>query len=134
MKRPVRMPPLPAPKVDIINLIDVLITLIAFFLFTSVFADHQQQLRVQLPAASHTDADRVPARIEIILTKANEIYCDNRRIEAGWLLEHLQSKYRGDEVVQIKADRECEYEWVVDLLDTVRSSGLSRVALAVRQR
>ena len=48
-KKPLDLSKLPGPKVEIINLIDVLITLVAFFLLTTVFADQLDQLQVNLP-------------------------------------------------------------------------------------
>lgn len=131
--KPIAKPPsLPAPKVEIINLIDVLITLIAFFMFTTVFAVNQSQLRIQLPVASDSESVKGRDSIEISLTKDNEIFLAERQIQPEELVAYLKNNCRTDELVMIRADRDCKYEWVISLLEKVKSSGLTRVGLRVR--
>jgi len=133
--KPIAKPPLlPAPKVEIINLIDVLITLIAFFMFTTVFAVNQSQLRIQLPVASDSEPVKGRDGIEISLTKDNEIFLAERQIQPEELVAYLKNNCRTNELVMIQADRDCKYEWVISLLEKVKSSGLTRVGLKVRPR
>jgi biopolymer transport protein ExbD len=132
MKPMLKPPPMPVPKVEIINLIDVLITLIAFFMFTTVFANKQQQIRIQLPKAAHSESNRTAEKLEISLTKENRIFIEGRRLQREELLDFLQKKRSGDRLVAIIADRSCKYEWIIDLLDMVKSCGLTRIALNVR--
>lgn len=132
MKLMVKPPSLPAPKVEIINLIDVLITLIAFFMFTTIFATKQQQLKIQLPAVSPSAPNKAEVGIEIGLTKDNRIFLAGNKMQPEELLKYLEKNYHSDELIMIKADRDCKYEWVIKLLDLIRSSGLTRVGLQVR--
>ncbi|NLW47056.1 MAG: biopolymer transporter ExbD [Firmicutes bacterium] len=134
MKVTVKPPPLPKPQVSIINLIDVLITLIAFFMFTTVFATKQQQIKVHLPSAAHGETTRVKDMIEILLTAENRIFIGDHQLQPGELADFLRSNYGGKEMVAILADRSCRYEWIVGLLDTVKSCGLTRVSLNVRSQ
>jgi biopolymer transport protein ExbD len=132
MKATVKPPPLPKPQLSIINLIDVLITLIAFFMFTTVFANKQQQIKVQLPSAAHGEVTGVKDKIEILLTAENRIFIGDHQLQLGELAVFLQKNCSGNEMAAILADRSCKYEWIIDLLDTVKSSGLTRVSLNVR--
>ena len=133
MKPGIKPPPMPTPKVEIINLIDVLITLIAFFMFTTVFANKQQQIKVQLPSASQGETNRrAEEKLEISLTKENRIFIEGRQLQRAELLQFLQRKRSRDKLVAIMADRSCKYEWIIDLLDTVKSCGLTRVSLNVQ--
>lgn len=134
MKPMVKPALMPAPKVEIINLIDVLITLIAFFMFTTVFASRQEQMKIQLPVASQSNSDKATVGIEICLNKGNEIYLAGNKIQSEELLEYLEKNCRSNELVTIKADRDCRYEWVIKLLDMIKSRGLNRVALRVSPR
>lgn len=125
---------LPAPKVEIINLIDVLITLIAFFMFTTVFAVNRSQLKIRLPVASGSESVKGRDSIEISLTKDNEIFLAERQIQPEKLVAYLRNNCRTNQLVMIQADRDCKYEWVIDLLEKVKSSGLSQVGLRVLPR
>lgn len=130
MKPPLKPEPLPPPKIEIINLIDVLITLIAFFMFTTVFAAKQGQLEIELPAASRSvSVVQAGVGIEIGLTKENRIIIAGKVVQPEKLSEYLRENCRSGELVVVKADRECKYEWVISLLDRIKSSGITRVGL-----
>jgi len=122
---------LPAPKVEIINLIDVLITLIAFFMFTTVFTTKQQQLKIQLPVASPSESNKANVGTEISLTKDNRIFIAGKRMGPEELAEYLQKRCRSNDLIVVKADRDCKYQSIINLLDQIKSSGLNRVALQV---
>lgn len=136
MAEPIKLPPLPPAKLEIINLIDVLITLIAFFLLTTVFAEKSHRLNIKLPVASHSASAVVPekeaAKIEIGIDKENRVYYEGNHIDDDELLKRLRIQNR-ESVVVIRADRDCRYGRVVKVLDVVKGCRLSKVALEVRQ-
>jgi biopolymer transport protein ExbD len=136
MAEPIRLPPLPPAKLEIINLIDVLITLIAFFMLTAVFAEKSHRLNIQLPVARHsgtTASSTAVMKIEIGIDKENQVYYEGQAIQEEQLLARLRIQ-NPETVVVIRADRDCRYGRVVKLLDVVKRCRLSRVALEVRQR
>jgi biopolymer transport protein ExbD len=136
MAEPIQLPPLPPARLEIINLIDVLITLIAFFMLTAVFAEKSHRLNIQLPVAKHSWTAAAPqkeaAKIEIGIDKENRIYYEGQAIQEKELLAHLRMQNR-ESIVIIRADRDCRYGRVVKVLDVVKSCRLSKVALEVRQ-
>lgn len=135
MAEPIQLPPLPPAKLEIINLIDVLITLIAFFMMTAVFAEKSHRLNIQLPVARHsgiTATQKEATKIEIGIDKENRIYYEGQAVQEEELLARLRIQNR-ETVVVIRADRDCRYGRVVKLLDVVKSCRLSKVALEVRQ-
>jgi biopolymer transport protein ExbD len=135
MADPIKLPPLPSAKLEIINLIDVLITLIAFFMLTSVFAEKSHRMNIQLPAARHSGsaaAQKEAAKIEIGIDKENRIFYEGHAIREEELPARLRIQNR-ETVVVIRADRNCRYGRVVKLLDVVKSCRLSKIALEVKQ-
>lgn len=133
-KQPIKLDLLPPPKVEIINLIDVMITLIAFFLLTTVFANDQQQLGIDLPKARQTQAvNRAAAKLLVQLDRDNRLYLDHRRIQEADLLPVLRRQPSGA-VVMVEADRACPYGAIVRLVDLVKRSRLTRISLAVKKR
>jgi biopolymer transport protein ExbD len=122
--------------VEIINLIDVLITLVAFFLLTTVFAGQQDTLRVNLPqleamATTHPQA----AVILIEMDTDHHLYLNKQAapICREDLRSFLQQMTRSDLTVTIQADQACRYEEVIRLLDLVQQSGVDRAGLEVRR-
>lgn len=138
-KKPLELPKMPAPKVEIINLIDVLITLVAFFLLTTVFADYKDRLRVNLPQVEQTSVNHPSSTgILIEMDAGSNIYLNgqNHPVTKEELLGFLQERQgRIDEYlgVTIQADKDCSYENVIRLLDLVRRSGYNQAVLEVRR-
>jgi biopolymer transport protein ExbD len=133
-KQPIKLELLPPPKVEIINLIDVMITLIAFFLLTTVFAQDQQQLGIKLPAARQSQTLQATARkLQIQLDRQHRLYLDQRPIREADLLPLLKQQPL-NVVVLIQADQACSYGAIVRLVDLVKQSGLTKVGFGVREK
>lgn len=136
MAEPIKLPPLPPARLEIINLIDVLITLIAFFMLTAVFADKSHRLNIKLPVAPHSGSaaatQKEVGKIEIGIDKDNRVYFQGLEIGDDELLKKLRIENR-ESVVIIRADRDCRYGRVVKVLDVVKGCRLSKVALEVRR-
>ncbi|HEY8344037.1 MAG TPA: biopolymer transporter ExbD [Bacillota bacterium] len=135
-KKPLDPGKLPGPKVEIINLIDVLITLVAFFLLTTVFADQRDYLRVNLPQVEEAGVTHpLSTGILIEMDEKNNIYLNKpgQPVPKEELIRFLRKNAGRDLMVTIQADKACNYEEVIRLLDLVRQCGYSRAALEVRR-
>ena len=133
-KKPLDLGKLPGPKVEIINLIDVLITLVAFFLLTTVFANQRDHLRVNLPQVDEAGVTHPSSRgILIEMDEKNNIYLNKhgQPVPKEEFIHFLQENVGHDLTVTIQADKDCNYEEVIRLLDLVRRCGYSRAALEV---
>jgi len=134
MKQPLHLEPLPPPRVEIINLIDVLMTLIAFFLLTTVFNDNQRRLPLNLPSASHRTATvKTRQWINVELTKNNELYINGIPASQTALISHLRG-FSPETPLTLKADAACQYQWIVTVLDSIRQAGFHGIAFAVKER
>lgn len=132
-KRPIELPPLPQPRLEMINLIDVLLTLLAFFMLTTVFAVSQgsREIKIRLPRASQgTQLAVQPHTIVLELNRKNVLFFEGRKLTRSALADLFAGVPR-ETAVMIRADRSCRYEWVVALLDQIKRSGLHRVGLEV---
>ena len=135
-KKTLELPKMPTPKVEIINLIDVLITLVAFFLLTTVFADYRDHLRVNLPQVEQTSVNHPSSTgILIEMDAGSNIYLNgqNYPVTKEELLGFLQERIDENLGVTIQADKDCSYEDVIRLLNLVRRSGYNQAALEVRK-
>jgi biopolymer transport protein ExbD len=103
-------------------------------MFTTVFANKQGQIRLDLPTASKSQSVKATLGMEISLTKANQIFLGDRQISPEELGEYLKTNCRTDDMITIKADRDCKYEWVISLLEKLKESGLTKVGLRVHPK
>ncbi len=131
-RAPLELKPLPPPRLEIINLIDVLITLIAFFMMTASFVETQRQLGVNLPQARRSeDVAAKVSRLCLEVAADEQIYWNGKPLPRNELDAVLGAQRPGTQLT-IEADRECRYQAVVTILDQARAYGLQKIALAVR--
>lgn len=134
-KVPIHLKPLPEPRLEILNLIDVLITLVAFFMLASTFVADQSQrnIGINLPQVRHSGIeDQADRRLVVELNKKHQIFYRGESL-SGFQLKELLQKQSGNTVFTIKADKDCRYSWVVDLLDLAAGCKLTKIALEVRK-
>jgi biopolymer transport protein ExbD len=131
--QPIRLEPLPQAKVEIINLIDVLITLVAFFLMTTVFAQDRQELGIELPQAKQTQTVKPELpKIIIELDKENKWFVKGRPVSERELFAILK-RQPAQTAVLIRADRSSRYGRIIRLMDLIRQTGLTRVGFEVKR-
>jgi biopolymer transport protein ExbD len=132
-KQPIKLEPLPQAKVEIINLIDVLITLVAFFLLTTVFARDRQELGIELPRAEQTQTVKTSLpKIIIELDKDNQWLIKGRPVAERELFAILQQQ-PAQTAVLIRADRSSRYGRIIRVMDLIKQTGLSRVGFEVKR-
>ena len=135
-KKPIDLPKMPAPRVEIINLIDVLITLIAFFLLTTVFAEYRDHLQVDLPQVEQiATSHKIQEGLVIGLDEDNNIFLNqqSRIVTKEELIGFLSIEATHNPVVTIQADKDCSYDQVIRLLELVQGCGIESAALDVRR-
>ncbi|HEY8462606.1 MAG TPA: biopolymer transporter ExbD [Bacillota bacterium] len=131
-KQPIKLEKLPQAKVEIINLIDVLITLIAFFMLTTVFARQQQQLKVDLPEAQQAQTlDPQIRKILIEVDSEDHLKVNHYPVSLKQLAAVLRQQPAAT-VAVIQADKACRYEKVIQVLDRVKESKLKRISFEVK--
>ena len=117
--------------INVTSLVDVMMTLLIIFIIIAPMLE--QGINITLPTAE-------PARIDVsdvltITVSENErIYLEGQRVSIEELEERLSSIHtaRDDVAVLVKADTELRYGVVIDVLDTVRSVGITRLAMATK--
>jgi biopolymer transport protein TolR len=118
-------------EINVTSLVDVMMTLLIIFILVAPMIE--QGIDVTLPAASPKRID-VSDVLTITVSSNERVYLENQRVTVEELGERLTSirAARDDVAVLIKADSELRYGKVVEVLDTVREVGISRLAMATK--
>jgi biopolymer transport protein ExbD len=121
-------------RIEIIPMIDTMFFLLVFFMVATLSMTMQRGIQVNLPHAASA-RDEIKQVVTLTLTKEGKLFFDKEEIgspaEAALRLSTLAKA--GTEVsVVINADRAVEHGQVVDLMDAIRQSGITRIAVAVR--
>ncbi len=120
-------------RIEIIPMIDTMFFLLVFFMLASLSMTHQYSVPVNLPKAAGLP-DKIPEVVTVTITKEGELYYDQEAIaspsEAVLRLLNRQESASALAVI-INADRSVRHGQVVELLDAIQQSGLTKIAIAV---
>lgn len=127
------------PEVNLVPMMDVLMTVLIFFVVISMGLTGVQINGVTLPRSVNAadeitegSADESPPFV-LGLTAQRELILDGEIIQLRNLLPRLRTYFQEnpDGMILLKADRTLPYDDIANLLDELRGSGGRRVSLAV---
>ena len=122
------------PEIGLVPLIDVVLTLIIFFVVTTTF-DARSVLKLQLPQANGQPAQAQSKAISVLVNADGRYFVDDRealRTDVESLKQTLR-EVAGDDrerPVLLRADARTPHQAVVTALDALGQLGFSRVSIA----
>jgi len=121
-------------EINVIPLIDVLLTLLMFFVLTSKFIQHSR-LAVTLPEASPRDRDINAPALTVMIDRDGRFYVGSDEV-MGEGIDPLIATIRrnaGDDrtqAVTIRADANAAHHYVVTAMDALGQLGFTRLSIA----
>jgi biopolymer transport protein ExbD len=123
------------PEVNLVPMMDVILTVLTFFIIISMTLTGQQQsVDITLPS---TDAGGstlpVPDPLVVGLNQQGQVLLNNQPVGDAQLSQQMQTYLvqNSKGAVILKADRQIPYEKVVQVLGKMRDIGGDRVSLAI---
>jgi biopolymer transport protein ExbD len=134
---PVQIPSPQARKrarIEIIPLIDIIFFLLATFVMVSLSMVKNKGIPVNLPAASSAQPQERKDFATISITEKGEVYFDKRPVTADELEAALKELLAQDSEpkIFINGDTKAEYGKAVEVLDTARRLGITKIAIETR--
>ncbi|WKZ20358.1 MAG: biopolymer transporter ExbD [Candidatus Jettenia sp. CY-1] len=122
-------------RIEIIPLIDVIFFLLATFVMVSLSMVKNQGISVNLPSAATGTPQEREMAVTITVAKSGDIYLNQEKLAPGVLSRRLkQLKTENPDMrVFINGDKEAYFGNAVQILDEVRSSGITKVAIQTKQ-
>ncbi len=117
---------------DITPIVDTVFNLLIFFALSLSFAATSGGINVKLPKASSAEPVKAE-QLTINLTKDNKLYFNDKTTTLAALAESLRRNRNKESLVIIRADDSVPHGKVVELMDTVKTQGFSKLAIAVEQ-
>ncbi|MEW6229549.1 MAG: biopolymer transporter ExbD [Bacillota bacterium] len=123
------------PRVEIIPMVDVMTFLIVFFMLFTTFRTNPAGLNIRLPRAA-TATPQEATRIVVAIDRSGELYLNDRKTTLAKLKADIEGRIQKDpnEVVIIRADSVTKYSRLVEVMDTARLAGATRLALAAEKK
>ena len=121
-------------EINILPMIDVIFSILAFFIISSLFLTRSQGLPVDLPSAQ-TAEPKQSVQLNITIEPDGKLFLDRQPIELKELKGALSEKIAPDSesVVIINADTKVEHGTVVKVMDRLRQVPGAKMAIDVEQ-
>lgn len=126
------------PEVNLVPMMDVLMTVLTFFIIISMTLTGRQLIGIDIPnevtGTDETEAEEETAAALIIgLNKDGDILFDDQALEFRQLTQRIREYFseNPEGKLVLKADRELPYSQVANFLTDLRDIGGNRVSLAV---
>jgi biopolymer transport protein ExbD len=124
------------PEMNLVPLMDVIMTILVFFIIVSMTLTNFQSVDVTLPGSGGQSANSAAPDDPLVvgLNLQGEIIVQDAVVSPAQLeqvvMQYLSQKPQG--LVLLKADRQVPYEGVVVVLSALQRLGGDRVSLAVQ--
>jgi biopolymer transport protein TolR len=117
------------PEINITPLVDVMLVLLVIFMITTPMM--QDSLNVNLPKmeANKRKVVKEDKKIEILITKDDEIFFKNELVGLGGLIAAL-AEIEKEMPIILKADKEANYGVVFNILELLNKNGYVNLKLA----
>lgn len=121
-------------EINVIPLIDVMLTLLMFFVMSTTFVQHSS-MQVTLPEASTSEQSREEQNLTIIIDAEGRFYIDNNEVLNPGIdtLKAAIQRVAGDDrtrPVILRADASSRHQAVVTAMDALGQLGFDRLSLA----
>ena len=123
----------PHARLEIVPMIDIMMFLLVFFVMIALRMIPDAGVQMQLPGAS--TAQQMPStQVVIAIDAQDQVHIQDAVYTLDSLRSYLQGvKKDANTNVVIAADKSINFQQVMDVMDAVRSTGITDVGLATKQ-
>ena len=117
---------------DLTPIVDVVFNLLIFFALSLNFSQVVSSINIKLPKAKSSEVvteKQVVVRIE----RNNKVYINDQALYLDQIPNYLD-KINKDNVVVVKADKEIDHGFVVQIMDLIKRSGFKKLGIAVTKQ
>ena len=119
-------------KIDILPMIDIIFSILAFLIISSLYLTRMDTIPVDLPRASNA-VNQKNKFINVSIDKSGNIYINKNII----LFEELKTKLlkftdKSENLIVLNADKNLPYGSVIKVLDALRSIDDFKIAISTK--
>ncbi|MBI5875206.1 MAG: biopolymer transporter ExbD [Deltaproteobacteria bacterium] len=123
-------------RIEIIPMIDTMFFLLVFFMIATLSMTVMRGMQVNLPKADAVKKD-IKENLSVTISKDGKIYFNNKKETSipelrGALVAEVSAN--PDTMVIINADEEVLHGKVVEVMDEIKLSGVTKLAIATKQK
>ena len=121
-------------QINIVPMIDVIFSILAFFIISTLYLTRSEGLPVNLPKAATAETQRT-AQINVTVEPDGEIALNRQPIELNQLQEEVGQliEPNSEAIVVINADEKVSHGRVVSVMDRLRRVKGAKLAIATQR-
>ncbi|OIQ94380.1 biopolymer transport protein ExbD [mine drainage metagenome] len=122
-------------RIEIIPMIDVMMFLLVFFVLISLNVIPALGIKTTLPGSAQPDKLQVRKHAVVTISPAGQVQLDGTDYSLAGLSSALkQLKESGDVDVVINSDKDVSVQQLVDVMDSIKSSGITAIAISSKKK
>jgi biopolymer transport protein ExbD len=123
------------PALNVTPLMDVMFLLVIFFAVSTTFRVYPG-ISINLPSAGSEQIKEEDKSITVVLTDEGDIFLEGKKVSLGHMSKVLQERLTTNPALMfvLQADEQARHGKVVGLMDAAKQAGISRLAIATRQK
>jgi biopolymer transport protein ExbD len=114
-------------------MIDLIFTLLIFFIVTTQFVNSNNVIKIDLPKAV-TSTTVSATTLDIVLDKNGGIYLNNNKVSLVDLESYIIEVSGSKLAPTIRADENTNYGLVIQIMDILRKYGFTNIDLSVKKQ
>lgn len=124
-----------SPQVDLTPLIDVVFILLIFFILSASF-QKESSVEVDRPSASSSTVKEASKTLTVSVDRNHQIWFKGSVVNLTQLQFQMKSVVSKKEKINtiINADKSVDTGTLVQIIDAIRLSGISNVAIATKEQ
>ncbi|MCT7961754.1 biopolymer transporter ExbD [Laspinema sp. D1] len=122
-------------QINIVPMIDVIFSILAFFIISSMFLSKSEGLPVNLPQASTAAVQTETVKLTVSIDAEGVLMLDEQAVTLENLEQAVRDRMKAEpvSVVVLKADKAVEHGQVVEVMDRVRRIEGAKLAIAAEK-
>lgn len=122
-------------EINVVPLVDIILVVLIIFMVAAPLV-MQPKIDISLPKSSSTDIDKSKKPMKIVLGKKGELIIDNKTLSLEQLKSESQLRIKENPEINalLVADKEVTLAMVTEIIDTVKSQGIKKVAFSIQKK
>ncbi|MGE5659598.1 MAG: ExbD/TolR family protein [Actinomycetota bacterium] len=110
------------PQINIVPMIDVVFSILTFFIISSLYLSKSEGLPVNLPKATTSQSQQGPSKITVSIDVKRVLMVDKQAVKLDELESVVRQKMgtNQNQLVVLNADKSVEHGTVVEVMDRLR--------------
>lgn len=130
---PLKTEPLEEPSLNITSLLDIILTIVMFFMVATTFSQDERQTDIQVPTVSDNAVlTGQPDEVVVNVTQDGQMQVNGKPQSVETLIALLQAALTAfpSQAVVIRGDGRCEYQMVMDAFSACKQAGVRNISVA----